>query len=91
MKARIKLNPFELRQTRDGEMRRIDCMKGYEGHIEFQLDETYWRNEFAKAAMQGRLSGDLRGWGKLDRSDICKDAFDYADAMIEEMKKRKDK
>ena len=50
--------------------------------IELELDENYWRNEFAKTAL---LHVDAYSTEKV----LAEHCFKIADAMINEMKRRK--
>jgi len=57
----------------------------FDGEVELELDETYWRNEFAKAAMQGDCACGEAGLKDSQRAEW---AFKQADLMVEEMNKR---
>lgn len=77
MKAKIKFQTFDLKECTSTKN---------EGEIEFELDETYWRNEFAKAAMQA-----ITQRNGVYYKETSQYAFIVADAMIEEMRMRKRK
>lgn len=71
------------------------------GKVEFDLDETYWRMEFAKVCLKNIMDGWENTVKKiLDQGleikgepmeNICKLAFNIADAMLTEAKKRNGK
>lgn len=53
--------------------------------------EKHWqdlRERTAIAAIQGMLAGDERYISYMEKHEIAKAAVDYADALIEELKKK---
>lgn len=82
LKAKIKFTDFDSDPTSPES---YTCPT--EGEIELELDETYWRNEFAKAALLGIMK-DVRPIGAWNMPGGVQDAFRIADAMVEEMRKR---
>lgn len=95
MKAKIMFTKFDCDPTNTES---YTCPT--EGEIYFELDDTYWRNEFAKAALPYFLGTITKNLGiniPENRNKIYKDiiemtatqCFWMAEAMIEEMRKRK--